>query len=256
MVSDLSLYVDEFYLSLLLSLHLQASKPQTTIDEAQLTLTDPTPEKVPASYKQLLRANGEKVILQTANHHTDSGLFFYCKQPNMKALSVPLDDWLRTQLSTIEKAVMMKVNIPLDVPKSKEGAYVYRPLLLKDSLLVTVSKWCKYFKFDKSRGAYELVEKFVPFVKGQYSVNIEVSHVYIGPHKGGQNFSLSLRVSQIMYKEDEQESNFQLDEEIFTQVLSSPVSQTCSRKKKAEKRGKKSKPVIDSKVLKTESCSA
>ena len=195
------------------------------------------------------------MILQTANHHTDSGLFFCCKQNQLKALSVPVDDWLRTQLSTIEKAVMTKVNVPLDVLKSKEGAYVYRPLLLKDSLLVTVSKWCKYFRFDKSRGAYELLEDFVPFVKGQYSVNIEASHVYIGPHRGGQNFSLSLRVSQIMYKEDEQESNFQLDEEILTRVLSSAASQTCSRKKKTEKRGKKSKPDTDLKVLKTESCS-
>ena len=147
MVSDLSLW---WILSLVtsLSLHLQSSKPQTAIDEAQLTLTDPTPEKVPASYKQLLRANGEKVILQTANHHTDSGLFFCCKQNQLKALSVPVDDWLRTQLSTIEKAVMTKVNIPLDVSDSKEGAYVYRPLLLRNTLLVTVSKWCNYFRFD------------------------------------------------------------------------------------------------------------
>ena len=182
------------------------------------------------------------MILQTTNYHTDSGLFFYYKQSEMKALAVPVDDWLRTQLLTIEKAVITKVNIPLDVLKSKEGTYVYRPLLLRDTFFVTVSKWCKYFKFDKTKGGYVLLEEFVPFEKGQYNVNIEVSHVYIGPHKGGQNFSLSLRISQIMYKEDEKESEFQLDEDILTSVLSStPIGETPQKKKKTEKRVKKPK---------------
>ena len=256
MVSNFSLHVENSISHEISLFLLQAFKPpQTTVDEAQLTLTEPTPEKVPGSYKQLIRVNGEKMILQTANHHTNSGLFFYSKPNNMKALSVPVDDWLRTQLSTVEKAVMAKVNIPLDIPKSTAGTYAFRPLLLKDTLLVTVSKWCKYFKFDKSKGAYELLEEFIPFKKGQFSVNIEVSHVYIGPHKGGQNFSLSVRITQIMYNEDDKENGFQLDEEILTRVLSSASPQSTPRKKKAEKRVKKTKADTDSKAIKTELCS-
>ena len=174
----------------------------------------------------------------------------------MKALAVPLDTWLRTQLSTLEKAAMMKVTIPPDVPKTKEGAYVYRPLLLRDTLFLTVSKWCKYFKYDKSKGAYSLLKDFVPFEKGHYNVNIEVSHIYIGPHKGGQNFSLSLRITQIMYKEDEKENEFQLDEEILTRVLSSTPSEEIPQKKKAEKRVKKAKTETSAKALKAASCSS
>ena len=172
----------------------------------------------------------------------------------MKALAVPVDTWLRTQLSTIEKAVMMKVTIPPDVPKSKEGAYLYRPLLLRDTLFLTVSKWCKYFKYDKSKGGYTLLEKFIPFEKGQYNVNIEVAHVYIGPHKGGQNFSLSLRITQIMYKEDDPCDNLQLDDDLLTRVLSStPCNETSPKKKKTEKRVKKPKTETSAKVVKVAS---
>ena len=217
------------------------------INEAEVTLTEPTPDKVPAAYKQLVKINGERAILQTANYRTNSGLHFYCNK-EMKALIVPVDTWLRTQLSTLEKAAMMKVTIPPDVPKAKEGVYVYKPLPSRDSLLLTVSKWCKYFKYDKSKGGYELLKDFIPFEKGQYNVNIEISHVYIGPHKGGQNFSLSLRISQILYKEDEKESDFQLDDEILTRVLASDPSETSPQKKKAGKRKRKSK-------TETESCS-
>ena len=224
----------------------QAAQPpaQTSaqvIDEAQIALTEPIPEKVPASYKQLVKINGEKAILQTSNYYTSSGLLFYCNHSTMKALAVPMDMWLRTQLTTIERAVMNKVTVPSDVPKSKEGAYVFKPLLLRDTLLITVSKWCKFFKFDKSKGAYVLLDDFVPFEKGQYNVNIEVSHVYIGPHKGGQNFSLSLRITQVMYREDET-TEFQLDDDILTRVLcSEPLEETVSEKKKAGKRAKKAK---------------
>ena len=235
------------------SLFLLQASPSTQVNEAQVTLTNPTPEKVPSSYKQLIRVNGEKVILQTANYQTKSGLLFYCNRNEMKALAVPVDDWLREQLTNIEKAVMTKVTIPPDVPKSKEGAYVYRPLILRDTLFLSVSKWCRYFKFDSSKGGYTVLENFVPFEKGQYNVNIEVSHVYIGPHKGGQNFSLSLRITQIMYKEEEKSSEFHLDDEILARVLDSTPTDTAPppTKKKAEKRNKKPKTESASKVSKT-----
>ena len=234
------------------SLYLLQASQSTQVNDAQVTLTNPTPEKVPSSYKQLVKMNGEKVILQTANYQTKSGLLFYCNQKEMKALAVPVDDWLRTQLTILEKAVMTKVTIPPDVPKSKEGAYVYRPLLLRDTLFLSVSKWCRYLKFDDSKGGYTLLEKFVPFEKGQYNVNIEVSHVYIGPHKGGQNFSLSLRITQIMYKEEEKCSEFHLDDEILARVLdSTPNDAAPPTKRKAEKRNKKSKTESASKYSKT-----
>lgn len=166
----------------------------------------------------------------------------------MKGLAVPVDTWLRTQLSTIEKAVMMKVAIPADVPKSKEGAFVYRPLLLRDSLFLTVSNWCKYFKYDKSKRAYALLDDFEPFEKGYYKVNIEVSHVYIGPHKGGQNFSLSLRITQIMYKEED------IADDPLTRASSSKaVEESPQKKNKAEKRAKKIKTETPTKVTKTAS---
>ena len=197
----------------------------------------------------------------------------------MKSLAVPVDSWLRSQLTTIEKAVMMNVRIPDDVPKTKDGAYVYRPLYIKDTLFLTVSKWCKFYKYDHSQGGYVLLDSFQPFEKGHYNVNIEVAHVYIGPHKGGQNFSLSLRITQIMYKEEDKSDNFRVNDELLNQILtpspssfpesnpiltSSPLvpqatdqnttdeADVKKKKKKGEKRVKKLKTDAPSKAVKTD----
>ena len=180
------------------------------------------------------------MILQSTNYHTKCGIFFYYSK-EMKSLAVPVDDWLRTQLTNIEKDIMMKVSIPSDVPKSKEGAYVYKPLSLSETLFVPVSKFCKYFKYDQTKHAHVCLESFEPFEKGHYNVNIEVSHVYIGPHKGGQNFSLSLRITQLTYKEEEAITSFSFDDEDIARVLGAKPIETTPQKKKDEKRARKSK---------------
>ena len=138
------------HLIITLGFSLQASQSTDGNNDAQLTLDEPIPDKVPASYKQFLRINGKRVTLQTPIHHTKSGLFFYCPKNQGKCLAVPIDGWLREQLTNIEKDVMMNVTIPSDVPKSKDGNYVYKPLILSDSMLLSVSKFCRYFKYDKS----------------------------------------------------------------------------------------------------------
>ena len=214
---------------------MQASQSVDGNNDAQLVLDAPIKDKVPASYTQYIRINGRRVALQTSLYHTKAGLFFYCAKNQGKCLRVPLDDWLRQQLLNIEKDVMMKVSIPDDVPKSKEGTYVYKPLYLGDSMLITVSKFCRYFKYDKSQGGYVFLDEFEPFNVGQYNVNIDVSHVYIGPHKGGQNFSLSLMVTEITYKADEEDdATYRLDV-----PDSAPLQATTQGKKKTEKRSKK-----------------
>ena len=39
-----------------------------------------------------------------------------------------------------------------------------------------------------------------PFGNGTYQMMVEVSHIYIGTHKEGQLFSLSLHVVQVVYQ--------------------------------------------------------
>ena len=219
-------------ISLIVSYVLQAS--QSTITPENLTLTAPTPDKVPGSYKQALRLNGHKTVIESSNYHTESGIYMYCHNVDQTSMSVPLDDWLRSQLSIVQDYVVSHASIPADVPQTKEGAYLFKPLLTRDTLMISLSKWCRIFKFDKSRGAYVRIDKFSQFRKGNFSVQIEASHVYIGPHKGGHSFSLSLRVKQIVYNEEEQEDD---DTLLLNELLAAEVEidKKAKRPKKARK---------------------
>ena len=53
---------------------------------------------------------------------------------------------------------------------------------------------------NPTTNSYKAVDRKMVFGPGFYSVTIDVSHVYIGPHKNGEHFSLNLRVSQITYQ--------------------------------------------------------
>ena len=180
-------------------------------------------------------------MLQTSSIDTDSGLTIFSHENDNKSICIPIDDWLRTQLTTIEKFIISNVTIPSDVRRPNGGVYLYKPLWLHDKMLISLSKWCRFFKFDSEKGAYLRQDQFVPFLKGSYNVNIEVSHVYIGPHKAGQTFSVSLRVTQVVYRE-ESDALQSIDTD-FLDDLSPKDSEatvfTCETKTKEKKERKK-----------------
>lgn len=211
-----------------------------------LSLAEAKPDKVPGSYTQTVRASGQKVLIQTSNYHTNSGIYMYSHDADRKSISLPLDDWLRSQLTTLQDFVVSHTTFPSEVLPAKEGTYVFKPLLNRDTILINVSKWCRIFKFDESSGSYVQVEKINQFGKGNFSAIIEVSHVYIGPHKGGHNFSLSMRVKQIVYSEEKQE---ELDSNILNELLAAEVEleKKAKRPRKTKKTDTCRKPVKDTK---------
>ena len=113
---------------------------QSTVTADQLKLSEPQPEKVPASYKQTLTCNGQKVVLQTSTIKTDSGLTIFNHENDNKTICIPVDDWLRTQLTTIEKFILSNVTVPSDVRRQNGGVYLYKPLWLQDKMLMSLSK--------------------------------------------------------------------------------------------------------------------
>ena len=197
-----------------------------------LSMSEPTPAKVRGSYKQAIKSNGQKLTLQTSNYHTHSGLKIFSNEKDEKCILIPVDEWLLKQLTTVEEFITSNTTIPSDV--SKDEPFIYKPLLLGASVLISVSHWCKYFKYDESRGAYMLLKNYSHFDKGTFNVNIEVSHVFIGPHKGGQHYSASLRVIQIVYKEDQEYDLPQVDSSFLNEVLSE-ADVIVKKKKKSPK---------------------
>lgn len=167
--------------------------------------------------------------MQTATYQTNAGIYMFSHSPDRASMMLPIDDWLRRQLSMIQDFVISHVAMPADVPQTEEGAYVFKDVLERDSLLIPVSKWCRIYKFDAASKAYIRLDKFLPFFgKGSFSATIEASHIYIGPHKGGQHFSLSLRVMQIVYNEENAEDT---DVDLLNELLAATVEEEKKAKR-------------------------
>ena len=206
----------------------------SSLNSANITLSAPIPDsKVKGSYKQFIRANDHKLIFQTSNYDTRNGIRVFNKTGANKFVSIPVDDWLASNLTFIERFVMTNVTIPDDAPKAKEGSQGFKSLLAqKEAINITISKWCKYFKFDDDKGIYVPVEDLSAFEKGFYNVNIEASHVYIGPHKDGQNYSLSLFVTQILYKEVATEVEMEMERAFEIMMPVGPMEPESGKKRK------------------------
>lgn len=109
----------------------------------------------------------------------------------MTSVLIPVDESTKASFTTIENFV--QANVSSDK---------YKPLWLKDFMYCNVSHWCNYIQ-ENSDGSQCVVTpepNYKNFGRGTYSMLIQASHVYVGPHKNGETYSLSLHVLQIKYK--------------------------------------------------------
>lgn len=75
---------------------------------------------------------------------------------------------------------------------------VYKPIWQGDMMYVRVSTWCQIFRQTAVKGQFDSVDIKSLTGHGSYNITIEVPYIYIGPHKNGENYSLSMRVIQIV----------------------------------------------------------
>ena len=155
-----------------------------------LSLSAPVRDEVRKSSKQYLSCDNRRIHITTAELYHEEPLKFFLNG-NMSSVLVPLDSTTYQTLCNIETFVVNNV----DSPK-------YKPLRLKEAMYVNVSKWCEYERIHDN-GTRSIMQSGMTLGKGFYSMVIHPSHVYIGPHRGGETFSLSLHVIKISYKESE-----------------------------------------------------
>ena len=117
---------------------------------------------------------------------------------------IPVNEWLRKQLNTLEQYIQQHVAVK-DISSSKE--LLYRPLWGGENMYLRVAKWCNVLRQNTATGSYDSIPINTPLGPGSYNVTIEVPYVYIGPHKNGEDFSLSISVVQIVYKPTTQPMN-------------------------------------------------
>lgn len=146
-------------------------------------------------YRQYITYEGGRAQLLTPNFRS----FGLMKKHNGANVSIllPVEPWLRDQLNMFETFAQQNINSPDHILSSDE--LVYKPLWKGERMYIRVAKWCNILQQNMQTGSYESVNISTPLGPGTYNVTIEVPYIYIGPHKNGENYSLTLRIVQIVY---------------------------------------------------------
>ena len=141
--------------------------------------------------RQFICYENSKLQLLTPTFHS-TGLKVVQNADDYSAL-IPIDNWLRQQFNVIESFVQQNVD------RSQSGSSVYKPLWSGDMMYIRMSRWCNVFRRSGEPNRYDSIDMKTPLGKGTFSITIEVPYIYIGPHKNGENFSITLRVTQIVF---------------------------------------------------------
>lgn len=172
-----------------------------SVNPQQLSLGLPRPEKVSRdgfpSYRSTIHHFGQKLVIKTPD------VEYHGLQMRMTngscSLTVPIDSWTRSQLNTLECFVQCNVVIPEDVLAPAGSSRDYRPMWPYPVTFILCSQWCNYYWKNPETGMCRSVSPEQLTQPGLFSFSIEVPYVYIGPHKGGERYSLSLRLIQVTY---------------------------------------------------------
>ena len=115
------------------------------------------------------------------------------------SFSLPIAPWLRKQLNIIETFVQEGADLS-DLPSSSEKDSVYKPLWKGERMYIPVSPLCTFARRNSKTGVMETVDRDSLGDNGKYTISLQVSYVYIGPHKKGEDFSLNLSIVQVVFK--------------------------------------------------------
>ena len=139
---------------------------------------------------------------------------------------IPLDPLTRSKFTEIDHFVEQAMECPQ-----------YKPICHGDNILVNFSKWCKYYKILPD-GSRQPMSPDTFLGKGMYTIVLQASHVYVGPHKSGATHSVSLHIRELFY-EPEQNLNDWFD--VITGVSSSDNSNDIPKPKASKRRAPKKK---------------
>ena len=159
---------------------------------------------------------GQKIVITTPMFYKDNDFCFNSFE-NLQSVFVPLDPLTLSRLQTIEAFVQASVQ-----------SDIYKALKLGTGIYCNISKWCKFLKYT-SDGVMKTMEDESSLGKGTYSFDLQVSHVYVGPHRGGETFSITLHVVSIIHTEIHDVS-----EEQSKQTSQTPPPPSDAAKVKAE----------------------
>ena len=156
------------------------------------------------TYKRVLRTTGgRQAAFKVPNFYSDTPLHIHVGV-NSTATVIPMDPVTFARLQEIDNFVLKTVTTGK-----------YKPLYKGDRIMINFSRWCKYEKMLPDGTRQPMPEDTV-LGKGTYSISINASHVYFGPHKSGETHSVSLHICELLY---EPEQNLG---DLFNDIMKTP----------------------------------
>ena len=157
---------------------------------------NPTPEQ--RKFRQDIRYYGAPLVIRTAP--IPSNLISICENSYGKYVSLPVDAWLRKQLSTLDDFITTNLNIPpvlADGWKAvKETDAPYKVIWQGDRLFISLSHWCSCLKQEQE---YLNEMNFSDIGDGTLNIAISILGVYYGIHKENKLASVSMFVQSMLY---------------------------------------------------------
>ena len=118
---------------------------------------------------------------------------------NSVSFRLPITAWLRKQLDIIEEFVRDNIDLASLPASSSTKTFVYKPLWRGHQMFVNVSPRCSFQYYNSSTAELQSADLSSMHGKGRYSFTISVPYIYIGPHKKGEDYSLSLEIMQMIF---------------------------------------------------------
>lgn len=193
----------------ILSLFQEASNVCPSLDPANLSVQPPAHYEVvngAPQYRQYLRYENSKIQLLTPNFTFDHLIVKQHLNELDHSVLIPVMPWLRQQFNVIETFVQQNADFSqLKLPTPYKVNY--KPLWSGDMMYIRVSRWCQIFKQNLETGQFDTVNIKERLGQGTFNVTIEVPYIFFGPHKNGENFSLTIRIDQIVFIPDKPRPN-------------------------------------------------
>ena len=160
-------------------------------------MTAPVQYEVPNStprHRQYLGYQGGKLQLLIQNVSSD----IIKLKDNEKSFSLllPVEGSLRSQLDIIEHFAQKHADVSCLSPPTTIVSY--KPLWRGSTMYIHVAPWCRFLQPNLETGHIESVDsKNFSFERGSFCITLEIPYIYVGPHKNGENASLSLSIVQM-----------------------------------------------------------
>ena len=156
-----------------------------------LTLDDPVKDQVSGTYKRVIRTTGGgRATFKVPTFYSDTPLHIHVAANNT-ATVIPMDPTTLARLHEIDNFVLEQVN-----------SGNYKPLYKGDRIMLNFSRWCKYEKLLPD-GTRQPMPEGTALGPGMYSISINASHIYFGPHKNGESHSVSLHICELLYEPEQ-----------------------------------------------------